>query len=300
MAFATKPKPRSSTTHKKRTGQHKKHDQRYLKHYWPYLPLLSIVGVGLIVSTLWHPGSGVLGTSSDLSAVSLLSSTNSQRLVYKEESLSLNTNLSNAAQAKANDMVSQNFWSHNTPDGKTPWSFITAAGYSYERAGENLAYGFNDASTTLTAWMHSPEHRANILNNHYEQVGFGIASSPNFVGHGPETIVVAMYATPQINAAPVAYTQSLPTNAVKGADDVAQNVSRIGLLPAGQSSLATFAVASIASVGALLFVTRHAYKLRRSLVKGEAFVLEHPTFDALILLVVMAGFILTRSAGMIM
>jgi len=38
--------------------------------------------------------------------------------------------LDSAAQAKANDMAARSYWSHNTPDGQTPWTFMTAAGYN--------------------------------------------------------------------------------------------------------------------------------------------------------------------------
>ncbi|HEV7454380.1 MAG TPA: hypothetical protein VGO07_03915, partial [Candidatus Saccharimonadales bacterium] len=38
------------------------------------------------------------------------------------------------------------------------------------------------------------------------EVGFGIANSPNYQGTGPQTIIVAMYATPQAAAAPAPVT----------------------------------------------------------------------------------------------
>ena len=44
--------------------------------------------------------------------------------------------------------------------------------------------------------MNSAEHRANILDGNYQDVGFATANSSNFVGTGPETIVVAMYGEP--------------------------------------------------------------------------------------------------------
>lgn len=152
---------------------------------------------------------GVLGYATDMSVQSLLDDTNSQRSGNGLGGLSLNSELIQAAQAKANDMVARDYWSHNTPDGQTPWSFITAAGYNYQTAGENLAYGFLTASDTLTGWMNSPEHRANILNTTYKEVGFGIANSANYQGTGPETVVVAEYAEPVgpvISAAPTSST----------------------------------------------------------------------------------------------
>ncbi len=205
----TKVKPRRPTAeHRKRSGQHHRHSHDYLKAYWPYLPVLTILTAGFVISGwLGHVHRDVLGYATDMSTSSLLNDTNQQRAGNGEGGLSLNSQLNQAAQAKANDMAARDYWSHNTPDGQSPWTFITAAGYNYQTAGENLAYGFATADDTVTGWMNSPEHRANILNTSYRDVGFGIANIANYQGSGPETLVVAMYgslpgAAPVVAAAP--------------------------------------------------------------------------------------------------
>src|SRR4051794_29151185 len=53
--------------------------------------------------------------------------------------------LDKAAQAKADDMASDRYFAHVSPDGKTPWDFIGNAGYHYLTAGENLAINWPDA-----------------------------------------------------------------------------------------------------------------------------------------------------------
>lgn len=165
--------------------------------YWPYLPIVAIVICGLVFNSLLARAQrNVLGYATDTSISSLLSGTNSQRVANGLGNLALNSLLNQAAQNKANDMIARDYWSHNTPDGQTPWTFIVATGYSYQTAGENLAYGFNTASDTITGWMNSPGHRANILNTSFSEVGFGIANGPNYQGSGPQTVVVAMYALP--------------------------------------------------------------------------------------------------------
>jgi len=195
MTLVAKPKPHGPT-HKKRTGQHHRRNHNYVKTYWPYIPMLMTIGVGLVLNSAWPTSHKVLGYATDMSIQNLLDDTNTQRTSNGEANLNLNALLDQAAQNKANDMAARNYWSHDTPDGQTPWSFITATGYTYTAAGENLAYGFTTAAYTLDGWMNSPEHRANILNAAYKEVGFGIANSPNYQNSGPETIVVAMYATP--------------------------------------------------------------------------------------------------------
>lgn len=212
MVLVSKPKRRASAD-KRRSGEHHKKNRDYFKPYWPYVPIVLIVTVGLVFSNIWgNANRNVLGYATDTSISGLLQSTNGERAVNGLGSLALNGQLNQAAQAKANDMAARDYWSHNTPEGTPPWVFITNAGYSYLTAGENLAYGFDTSSSTVTAWMNSPEHRANILNTSYLEVGFGIANSANYQGTGPQTIVVAMYGSQQAAPAPVAQ-QPAPTPA---------------------------------------------------------------------------------------
>ncbi len=200
MTLAAAKKPHHSQ--RKRSGKHQHKHKHFAKTYWPYLPLLLIVGMGFMLNSLWPSHRSVLGYATEMSSSALLSGTNNQRSSHGFKTLTLNSRLSQAAQNKASDMATQDYWSHNSPSGKTPWSFITAAGYSYQTAGENLAYGFDTSSATITGWMNSPEHRANILNSSYTNVGFGVINIPNYQGSGPETLVVAMYASPLEATAP--------------------------------------------------------------------------------------------------
>jgi uncharacterized protein YkwD len=159
--------------------------------------MLLVVVAGILLNATWQVGRGVLGYATSMSPTALLSETNIQRSNNGEPALSMNSQLAKAAQAKANDMVAKNYWSHVTPDGVQPWQFVANAGYSYTALGENLAYGFDTSAATVSGWMNSPAHRANILKADYQEVGFGIANSPNFNGSGEETVVVAMYGKPQ-------------------------------------------------------------------------------------------------------
>jgi len=183
-------------------GPRHKHTPHYLKHYLPYLPTLLVLFIGLLFGGVNSPvnNRGVLAYATEMSQGGLLSSTNSYRSNAGKKSLSLNSKLTAAAQAKANDMVNRDYWSHNTPDGKEPWVFIQNAGYSYTKAGENLAYGFSTSSATVVGWMNSPTHKANMLDASFTEVGFGYANSSDFNNSGKETVVVAMYGKPQVLA----------------------------------------------------------------------------------------------------
>jgi uncharacterized protein YkwD len=88
-------------------------------------------------------------------------------------SLSLNDELTAAAQAKAADMVAKGYWDHFRPsDHKAPWDFISEAGYTYRVAGENLARGFHTPAGITKAWVASPTHLANLISPKYDEVGY--------------------------------------------------------------------------------------------------------------------------------
>lgn len=183
------------------------------KVYWPYLPLLVLLFGGMVINGL-RPftaklDGSTLAYATEMSRGNLLSSTNNRRSANGVSSLSLNSKLNQAAQDKATDMRNRNYWSHNTPDGQEPWVFIDAVGYVYTKAGENLAYGYPTSDATVTGWMNSPSHKANMLDPTFTEVGFGFINSENFNESGNQTIVVAMYAKPYSSPQPV--TQPEPT-----------------------------------------------------------------------------------------
>src|SRR3989339_1571593 len=129
----------------------------------------------------------VLGFATDISVDKLYQLTNEQRQKNNLPSLSLNSALSLAAQRKAENMFQENYWSHYSPDGKTPWDFILGAGYQYEYAGENLAKNFLFSNGVVDAWMDSTTHRENILKKEYTEVGYAIV---NGILNGEQTTIV--------------------------------------------------------------------------------------------------------------
>ena len=247
--------------------------------------------VGFVANIWLTPHRSVLGAQSDVSINSLLQDTNSARAGNHETGLGLNTELSQAANAKAADMITQNYWAHTSPAGETPWAFIQQNGYQYQAAGENLAYGFANSGDVVKAWLNSPEHRANMLNANYRDVGFGVAESANYQGHGPETIIVAMYGQP-----------TTPGAAVLGANQTvagAEHVARLQALNIGMSSWMVAFVAFVGGAAIAIFVVRHGVFLHRAWRRGERFVVTHPALDVALVALGVIGFILTRTSGFI-
>jgi len=333
MAIATRPKQRKNTIqHKKRHGHHQKRNSHFVKTYWPYLPLLFIVGLGMFVNSLMLHKTDVLSYATDMTQSGLLSSTNARRAEHGLGALALNATLSQAAQAKAADMAARDYWSHNTPDGKEPWVFISQAGYNYIAAGENLAYGFATSNDAVIGWMNSPGHRANILNTRYTEVGFGIVNSASYQGNGEQTIVVALYAQPANNVAaapsapsstPSTSTQGNTPSQAAGADTEAaqpiaaersetsneitvsavvpeqKQVTRVEMATSGAAPWSIFAVSVVIVLLLMVFVTRHSLAWHRRFAKGEKFILKHKVLDVVIVSAIMIGFILTRTVGVI-
>lgn len=118
----------------------------------------------------------VLGYATDINVEKLLVLTNQKRSEDGLGPLVLNPQLSQAAAGKAEDMLKKNYWSHNAPDGTTPWVFIRGVGYDYYYAGENLAKNFSNSEGVVNAWMASPTHRENMLKPEYQDIGFAVAN----------------------------------------------------------------------------------------------------------------------------
>ncbi|MEI8338344.1 MAG: CAP domain-containing protein [bacterium] len=304
MALASKPKKRLAH-HKKIKAHHHEHNKHYLKHYWPYLPMVLVVAFGIFINSLWT-NVGVLGMSTNYSNSALLAATNANRLANSQAELTINNDLTSAAQAKAEDMVKRDYWAHIAPDGKTPWAFINESGYKYKAAGENLAFGFNSSEQAVAGWMNSPSHRENMLKPDYREVGFGIAYSQNFQNKGPETIVVAEYGEPY-NASEIPIT-NIPTSNLQTSntstsapnlDELQQPVSRIAVLTNGKAQWATIALSATIGACMMFLLLKFGLKLRRLVLEGEHFVLNHPVLDIAIVTLIVVGVILTRSSGFI-
>jgi uncharacterized protein YkwD len=193
--------------HKRRHGLHQKQTKHFMRTYLPYLPLVSIVGFGLAISNIWQTPllnsqqGDVLSYATNTTISGLLSETNAQRGANGRPGLALRSELNQAAQAKANDMATRNYWSHLTPEGAQPWIFLDQVNYSYTKAGENLAYGFLTSTDTIAGWMNSPAHKDNMLDSDFTEVGFGFANNDNYQSSGQQTVVVAMYGKPVTAAA---------------------------------------------------------------------------------------------------
>lgn len=104
---------------------------------------------------------------------------NQQRTAAGLPALVIDEALQKVARVKAKDMVDKGYFSHTSPTYGSPFDMMKSFGVSYKTAGENIA-GNSTNSGAVDAWMNSPGHKANILNNNYNYTGIGVVSSQKY------------------------------------------------------------------------------------------------------------------------
>jgi len=93
--------------------------------------------------------------------------------------LGWNSKLFDAAAAHALDMASNNYFSHDSRDGRSFSDRITAAGYTWSTAGENIAAGYANTEGVMQGWLESPGHCANIMSGNFTEVAVSCVRNGN-------------------------------------------------------------------------------------------------------------------------
>lgn len=106
--------------------------------------------------------------------------TNQQRLANGCQPLTVNATLTKVAQAHSEDMARRNFFDHTNPDGRSPFDRMSAAGYEYRTAAENIAAGHRTPEAVVTGWMNSEGHRRNIVNCGLTEIGVGYVTGGSY------------------------------------------------------------------------------------------------------------------------
>jgi len=125
----------------------------------------------------------------------ILSAVNLERKKQGLTELSFNAQVQAAAELKAQDMLTLQYFDHRNPvSGKRGISHLLDVNYEYQIAGENLAIYFDNVEEMVSSWMLSPSHQANILHPDFSESGVGLAFG-NFDGF--ETfLVVQIFSKP--------------------------------------------------------------------------------------------------------
>jgi uncharacterized protein YkwD len=134
----------------------------------------------------------------DAAIVCLLSG---QRQAQGVAAFSRNPHLDHSAAFQSADMVNHHYFAHEAGDRPTLLERVLGSGYFIgATAGlyaEDLAVGPTVEATArnvVSAWMQSPDHRANILDTRLREVGIGAAFAnpdPAFYANYPSTVYAA-------------------------------------------------------------------------------------------------------------
>lgn len=163
--------------------------RRHMLHWYAGVLVASKILVVALVGLYAGPA-----RLSDVTTGNIIKQTNIARTANKLTALKTNPMLNKAAQAKANDMIRQQYFAHISPSKVTPWTFFKQAGYSYRYAGENLAIDFAESEDIIQAWLNSPSHRKNLLSTRYTEIGVAVASGN--INGTQSLLVVQMFGTP--------------------------------------------------------------------------------------------------------
>ncbi|MDR1330126.1 MAG: CAP domain-containing protein [Oscillospiraceae bacterium] len=101
---------------------------------------------------------------------------NAFRAFHDLSALTWNDKLGAAARAHSEDMAALGYFSHFTPEGKSPADRMTAAGYRWLDWGENITVSYITGVEAVDNWVHSTSgHREQILTKSHTETGVGCA-----------------------------------------------------------------------------------------------------------------------------
>src|SRR3990167_1053801 len=236
-----------------------------------YLQLIAVFAFGFYIVKIARPN--VLGAVT-FSPVEIIKLTNTQRNQNGLATLIENKQLDQAAEAKASDMFVNDYWAHYSPQGKSPWNFINAAGYKYTFAGENLARDFDDANGVVVAWMNSPSHRSNMLDHNFREIGVAVADGKlsgregilvvQMFGANPESLIAG-----KVDGKQLTVNSQPQTNQVAGESNF--NPGNLGTRFGMAKYVSIFLIGFIF----LLFVLEILFSFKMAHLKVQTSVLAH-------------------------
>lgn len=164
-------------------------------------PAVAVLAALLVVPLLAPGGAGAAGSARlTLTALELstIDSINGVRLSHGLAPLAISPALFGAASLHCRQMVYGGYFGHLGPDGSSFASRVSAyypeGRYDFYSVGENLLWELGPMSSDamVAKWMRSPEHRANLLNPGWREVGVSaltVRSAPGVYHDAPVTVV---------------------------------------------------------------------------------------------------------------
>lgn len=143
--------------------------------------------VGMVRDDLVSKVFNISESQTDDKVNELLNLINNEREKNGLIKLQILPRLQEIAMTKAEDMVKNNYFSHESPNYGNPFDMMKNFGITYKSAGENIA-GNSSIEGAFNSWLSSENHKQNILSTAYNYIGIGITPSEKY-GY----IIVAMF-----------------------------------------------------------------------------------------------------------
>lgn len=228
---------------------------------------LFVIGIFLLPKTAYL---------SSITPEKIIELTNTERRNAGVHEVQKNVYLQEAAIRKAESILKEQIFDHNIK-GKEFSQWVNDVGYNYAYIGENLAIDFITAEGTVKAWMESENHKKNLLDDEYTEIGVA-AVSGSFEGAG--TIVVSqIFGRPAGISIPpeiVARQEKLrPLNqyVLSASDGISIKripiVSRVGSYLDSSNSTSTSSMLTIAFSIFLTLILAYLYILSLSCLAGH-------------------------------
>jgi uncharacterized protein YkwD len=162
---------------------------------------LACLAVVAAVAAVAVPTAGSAPATRDAALVGLqsgvLEKLNAIRARHGLVPLHANARLAAAAAQHSREMASDGYFQHDSANGTSFFARIAqwypSKGYGYWAVGENLLWSSPtvDSSRAVAMWMQSPEHRANILNTRWREIGVAAVHTVagGTYGNQPVTII---------------------------------------------------------------------------------------------------------------
>lgn len=87
--------------------------------------------------------------------------------------LTVDSRLVSAAQSHSEDQARMRRMQHRGSDGSNVADRVTRTNYEWRRVGENIAWNYPNVSSAVRGWFSSEGHCLNLMNTHFQHMGFG-------------------------------------------------------------------------------------------------------------------------------
>jgi uncharacterized protein YkwD len=141
------------------------------------LVVLAALCALLATSTLAAPRRPSVTNAMPSLDAEMLAQINAFRAQHHLVALAVSRQLTRSATRHSDEMATNGYFAHTSPDGSAFWrrikAFYPSRSFGYWTVGENLLWSSPsvDATTAMQMWEQSPGHLANLLAPRWRQIG---------------------------------------------------------------------------------------------------------------------------------